>query len=131
MKKAYTTGAVIAAAQQGVASQPLVNIKISTEAGDTETLAVADTGAMVCVAGPGLMQELGLNKGKLATAGALKDVAGRNLNVLGSKLCKLSVGQESTYQTIHFIESASKCFISLETCRQSSLYMRVSQSSYK
>ena len=73
---------------------------------------------MVCVAGPGLIQELGLNKGKLATAGALKDVAGRHLNVLGEKLCKLSVGQESTWQTIHFIESASKCFISLETCKQ-------------
>ena len=62
-----------------------------------ETLTVADTGAMVCVAGPKLMNELGLNRGKLATAGKLRDVAGRILNVLGSKLCKLSVGQESTW----------------------------------
>ena len=119
MKKANTTGAVIAAAQQGVASQPLVNIKISADkAGDIETLAVADTGAMVCVAGPGLMQELGLSKAKLTAPSALKDVAGRSLNVLGAKLCKLSVGQESTYQTIHFIESANRYFISLETCKQ-------------
>ena len=64
------------------------------------------------------MQELGLSKAQLTAPSSLKDVAGRSLHVLGAKLCKLSVGQESTYQTIHFIESANRCFISLETCRQ-------------
>ena len=114
----WTTGAVIAAAS-GKSTQPIIKVRVlAGTAGSTETLAVADTGAMVCVAGPTLMRELGLNRNMLVKSGNLSDVAGRAIQVLGQYYRKITLGQEHTHQSIYFISSASKCFLSLDACKE-------------
>ena len=79
------------AAAAGV-TQPTVKVNIHAgTCGDTETFAVADTGAMVCVAGLKLMLALGLSKNKLTQCGQLKDVAGRPINAFGHFHCRIDL----------------------------------------
>ena len=51
--------------------------------GNTQVVAIPDTGAMVCVAGPSLMHALGIKKSILTKCDNLRDVAGRLIQVHG------------------------------------------------
>ena len=115
------TGAVIAAASCQM-EQPKITVDVSAGAvGSTRTVAIADTGAMVCVAGPSLMQALGLKRAMLTKCKPLRDVAGRIIEVHGSYHCRISVNNEHTYQAIYFVQTARACFISLTACKELNL----------
>ena len=62
--------------------QPTADVHTGST-GATQTLAVADTGVMVCEAGPKLFKELRLYKKILTKCGNLKDIADRYIEVWG------------------------------------------------
>ena len=66
-----------------VVGQLTISDQRTHHTGKTQTTAVADTGVMVCVAGPSLMQSLGLKKTRLTKCDNLRDVAGRIIYVHG------------------------------------------------
>ena len=115
--EAPTSGAVCAAGAH--LKQPTTTVEIHAgSTGATQTLAVADTGAMVCVAGPKLFKELGLNKRILSKCGNLKDVADRYIEVWGYYQCCIELNGHQSYQNIYFIPTAKGCFLSLEACKE-------------
>ena len=64
-KGKLVTGTVIATVSTQMA-QPAITVNISAgTARKTQITAIADKGAMVCIAGPSLLQALGLKKTKL------------------------------------------------------------------
>ena len=99
--------------------QPTTTVEVHAgSTGATQTLAVADTGAMVCVAGPKLFKELGLNKRILTKCGNLKGIADRYIEVWGYYQCRIQLNGHQSYQNIYFIPPAKRCFLSLEACKQ-------------
>ena len=117
-KGKLVTGAVIAAASSHV-TQPIITMDINAgSAGKTQVAAVADTGAMVCVAGSSLMQALGLRRARLTKCDNIRDVAGRTIEVYGRYHCQISLNGEHSYQSIYFVPSAKRCFLSLAACRE-------------
>ena len=64
------------------------------------------------------MHALGLKGSILTRYGNLRDVAGRVLEVEGYYQCMISINNRHTYQPIYFIKSATKCFLSLDACKE-------------
>ena len=117
-KGKLVTGAVVAATSNHV-TQPIVTVDINAGgAGKTKVAAVADTRAKVCVAGPRLMQALGLRRARLAKCDNIRDVAGRTIEVYGRYHCQISLNGEHSYQSIYFVPSAGRCFLSLAACKE-------------
>ena len=64
--------------------QPTTIVDVHTGSTDaTQTLAVAETGAIICIAGLKLFKDLRLNKRILTKCGNLKDIADRYIEVWG------------------------------------------------
>lgn len=116
---AVVTGAVTAAASQ-LSSHPRVEVKVTRGThgiGPTSVLAVADTGAMVCVAGAALMSKLQLCTDELRKCRDLRDVADMRVQCLGSATCHISSGDRSTQQNVYFVRSAKDLYLSLGACK--------------
>ena len=81
------SGAVTAAAAQ-ISRHPRLVVAVSQAQSSgpspTSVSAVADTGAMICVAGLTLLHDLGLHPRRLQTCKGLRDVADKQLQRLGS-----------------------------------------------
>ena len=118
MSEANPAASAVIIAAAAELPQPTVKVNIHAGTlGATETIAVPDTGAMVCVAGLNLMLALGLSKNKLTKCGKLKDVAGRPINAFGHFHCRIDLNGKQSYQRIYFIPEAKSCFLSLTTCK--------------
>ena len=117
-KGKLVTGAVIATASTQIA-QPRNTVDISARmASKTQITAVADKGAMVCIAGPRSVQALGLKKTKLTKCDNLRAVAGHIIYVHGYHHCKINLNGNHSYQLIYFIPSAKRGFLSLTACKE-------------
>ncbi|KAK8377955.1 hypothetical protein O3P69_018692 [Scylla paramamosain] len=81
------------------------------------TIAIADTGAQVCVAGPTLLRILGLSPRQLQERAGLRDLAGINLPTLGATTCHFSIPGRSTQRDVYFVKSVDKIYLSLDACK--------------
>ena len=86
--------------------------------GPASVLALADTGAMVCVAGTALMSKLQLRTDELRKCGDLRDVVDMRIQCLGSTTCHISSGDQSTKQEVYFVRSAKDLYLSLGACKR-------------
>ena len=105
---AVVTGAVTAAASQ-LSLHLRLEVKVAQGThgiSPASVLAVADTGAMVCVAGTALISKLQLRTDKLRKCGDLRDVADMRVQCLDSATCHISSGDRSTKQEVYFVRSA-------------------------
>ena len=113
------SGIVIAAA--GAAQrQPRIEVTVSHAQGDGTSVkiqAVPDTGAQVCVAGPDLLTALGVKPASLTRRGILRDVANLSLQPSGSFPCRVQYGSRATVQEVFVLQSATRCYLSLQACR--------------
>ncbi|KAK8405460.1 hypothetical protein O3P69_001794 [Scylla paramamosain] len=102
-----------------VASEPLLQVSVTLQAGGTETTvtAVADTGAQVCVAGPKLMSLLGLRPALLQRQAGIRDLARILLSSLGAAACHISLPSHTTVQDVHFVENVERLYLSCTTCK--------------
>ena len=74
-------------------------------------LAVADTGAECCVAGPKEMALLGLKVKDLdKPSSTIRHAGGGALRVLGSKKCTLRLGDRTADQKVHFVQGIERMF---------------------
>ncbi len=119
-----TSGAVLVA---GTAPCPHPTLHVSVTSGGRatcEVMAVADTGAQVCVGGRGLLTSLSLRPTQLKRRAGLRDIANMPLQLLGSAVCTISHGGRSSTQEICFVDSARHLFLSLSTCMELGLVPR-------
>ena len=81
-------------------------------------LAIADTGAECCVAGPKELAILGLRVRDLdKPSSTIRHAGGGALRVFGTKKCTLRLGDRSTDQNVHFIQGIERMFLSVKTCK--------------
>ena len=111
-----TSGAVIVAEARH-APQPVIDVTVGRMDTLTHTVAVADTGAQVCVAGPALLSSIKLRPALLQRRAGLRDVADLPLECMGSASCRISCGGASTDQEIYFMKTAKKLYLSLKACK--------------
>ena len=97
---------------------PTVEVVASHGSASSPVVAIADTGAQVCVAGPSLLSSLRMRPATLQRASGLRDVANLPLKCLGSAPCSIALGNHTTEQDIYFLQSAGSLFLSLEACRE-------------
>ena len=113
------TGAVTAAASH-LPLQPRLEVKVAKgthSIGPTSALAVADTGAMVCVAGTALMSKLRIRTGELRECRDLIDVADMRVQCIGYTTCHISSKDQSVRQKVYFVRSAKDLYLSLGGCK--------------
>ena len=115
-----SAGAITVAANIKSDPQPTLAVRISHKnlCQPIQIIAVADTGAQVCTASVQVMKQLGLTPTKLHRCSALRDVANRVIQPLGSFMCDITVGNNTVRHDIYFLESAKSCYLSLKTCKQ-------------
>ncbi|KAK8378436.1 hypothetical protein O3P69_011142 [Scylla paramamosain] len=75
------------------------------------------TRAQVCVAGPGLLATLGIETASLARRGKLRDLANVSLKSMGAFSCIMRHGNRTTTQDVFVVKTASRCYISLQACK--------------
>ncbi|XP_076036521.1 uncharacterized protein LOC143022265 [Oratosquilla oratoria] len=111
------SGIVIAAAGKAQ-SQPCIWVTVSDTRKETSARirVVPDTGAQVSVAGPGLLAALGDTK-SLVSRGSLRDVANVSLKPMGAVTCRMQHGSRFTTQEVFVVKTASRCYISLQACK--------------
>ena len=78
---------------------------------------VPETGAQLCVTRPELLATLGIRMASLKRGGSLRDVANVSLNPMGSFTCHMQYGDRSTTHEVFVIKTATRCYISLQACR--------------
>lgn len=113
------SGIVIAAAS-AAQRQPRIEVTVSHAQVDGTSVkiqAVPDTGAQVCVAGPDLLAALGVKPASLTRRGTLRDVANLSLQPSGSFPCRVQYGSKATVQEVFVMKSATRCYLSLQACR--------------
>ncbi|KAK3894919.1 hypothetical protein Pcinc_001367 [Petrolisthes cinctipes] len=111
---------IIIAATRNVERQPFIWVKVSignNERKSAKIQVVPDTGAQVCVAGPGLLAALNIIKTSLVNRGNMKDVANVSLKPIGSFTCCIQHGSRTTTQEIYILETATRCYVSLQACK--------------
>ena len=100
--------------------QPRLEVKVAKgthSIGPTSVLAVADTGAMVCVADTALMSKLRIRTCELRKCRDLRDVADMRVQCIGYTTCHISSGDRSTRQKVYFVHSAKDLYFSLGACK--------------
>ncbi|XP_076050210.1 uncharacterized protein LOC143030874 [Oratosquilla oratoria] len=112
------SGIVIAAAGKAQ-SQPCIWVTVSDTRKETSARirVIPDTGAQVCVAGPGLLAALGVDTTSLVSRGSLRDVANVSLKPMGAVTCRMQHGSRFTTQEVFVVKTASRCYISLQACK--------------
>lgn len=106
-------------AATGNQPQLWVNVSHAREGARQASLQVVpDTGAQVCIAGPSLLAALNIKPATLKRRAGLRDVANVVLKPMDSTTCHIEYSGRRTTQEVFFIETASRCNISLETCRE-------------
>ena len=127
-KKKYQGGknslATVRVSGTGAGNLPKVKVYIGrVSAGNrprkgSEVMAVADTGAEVCVAGSQHLSLLGLSIAQLQKPKVrLVDIVGKVVPVWGMAPCVIKIGQVKSEQTVYFVKSASCVFLSLNACK--------------
>lgn len=114
-----SSGAVSYVGEVRRGPQPLVAVLASLP-GRKEghpVMAVADTGAQVCVAGPSLLAKLGIKEAGLIRKGGLRDVADLPLTCLGTVECCFALDGRSTRQDVFVVKTARNVFLSLAACK--------------
>ena len=98
--------------------QPLLQVKVSHDTGEVarSVMAVADTGAQVCVAGPDLMASLGLQPAMLRRRAGLRDLAKIQLPCLGTAQCHIALPDRSTMREVYFVKSVERLYLSKAAC---------------
>lgn len=96
---------IVIAATGNVESQSYIWVTISDENNkkSARIQVVPDTGAQVCVAGPGLLAALGITRASLMKRGKLRDVANISLKPMGSFTCCMQYGSRTTTQEFFII----------------------------
>lgn len=120
------SGAVAIAATH-VSVQPTLEISVAHAGGEgglSLVVAVADTGAQVCVAGPSVMSALNIQPTQLKRQAGLRDVANIHLKCMGSAPCIVKGGGRSTLQEVYFVHSAKNFYLSLDACKDLGLVHR-------
>ena len=117
-KTTTVSGAVVCAAA-GLTRHPTLQVKVTCPAGATSACvtAVADTGAMVCVAGPGLLQALQVPRNALQPVSGLRDVADKHLRCMGATVCSFGAGGKATSQPVYIVNSAKILYLSFDVCK--------------
>ena len=102
-----------------VSPEPLLQVSVTPQLGGTElaVIAVADTGAQVCVAGPNLMSSLGLRPALLQRRAGIRDLAKIPLSSLGAATCRISLPGLTTVQDVHFVKNVERLYLSCATCK--------------
>ena len=98
---------------------PKLEVEVSAEGTErwSPAVAVADTGAEVCVAGPQHLRLLGLREGQLLEVDVgLLDIAEVRVKVMGFAWCVFRIGKVATRQRVYFVKSSKMLFLSLNTC---------------
>lgn len=116
---AEASGIVIAAAGKAQ-GQPCIWVTINDtrkEGASARIQVVPDTGAQVCVAGPGLLATLGIKTTSLERRSNLRDVANLSLKTIGAFPCLIRHGNRATTQDVFVLKTASRCYISLQACK--------------
>ena len=111
---------IVTAATGKAQSQPCIWVSVSDarkERTSARIQVVPDTGAQVCVAGPGLLATLGIKETSLVRRGSLRDVANVCLKPMGAFTCHIQHGSRSTTQEVFVMKTASRCYISLQACK--------------
>ncbi|KAG0725268.1 hypothetical protein GWK47_038944 [Chionoecetes opilio] len=104
-----TSGGVTVGGSGGLSASLRVGVSCSDSPGALEVLAVADTGAQVCVAECHLTDALGLSPKTLQRPTAnISRLAGARINVLGSKTCGFTLGHVSAKAVLHFADGVCK-----------------------
>ena len=99
--------------------QPQVEVLVNSgENKARSVIAIADTGAQVCVAGPRLLARLGLGAAALSQRGNLRDLAHRQLPCLGAISCQIQLAGRTTEQVVYIVREVKALFLSLRTCRE-------------
>lgn len=114
-----SSGAVSYVGEVRRGPQPLVAV-VASLSGRQEgrpVMAVADTGAQVCVAGPALLAKLGVKERGLLRKGGLRDVADLPLACLGTFECCFALDGRSTRQEVFVVKTARNLFLSLTACK--------------
>ena len=84
----------------------------------SQALAIADTGAEVCVAGRQHLRSMNLSEGQLRRVNVgLVDIAGFKVKALGWAMCEIKLGDSMSRQPVYFIPTSPVVFMSLDTCR--------------
>ena len=102
-----------------VLPEPILQVSVTPQLGGAETavMAVADTGAQVCVAGPNLMSSLGLRPALLQRRAGIRDLAKIPLSSLGAATCRISLPGHTTVQDVHFVKNVERLYLSCTTCK--------------
>ncbi|KAK3882766.1 hypothetical protein Pcinc_012875 [Petrolisthes cinctipes] len=96
--------------------QPTLQVTVTSDRRKRVTctvMAVADTGAQVCVGGKELLTALSLQPVQLKHRAGLRDVADMPLQLLGSAVCTITHGGHSIRQEVCFVSSARHLYLSL------------------
>ncbi|ROT84068.1 hypothetical protein C7M84_022732 [Penaeus vannamei] len=110
---AVTSSAVTVGVWTHLASLPVIVVCGNLRA-RCSTMAVADTGAQVSMAGRTLLNNLGILQHQLQPAPvAVNHVAGGGVRLLGSLICQLVVGPVTTNERIFFANGVERLYLSL------------------
>ena len=114
-----TVSGAVVAATAGFSHHPTLQVTVARQnsTSSRSVTAVADTGAMVCVAGPALLNTLGVSHSHLRPVGDLRDVADKRLRCMGSVVCSISTNGASTTQPIYFVQTAKTLYLSFDACK--------------
>lgn len=117
-KPTVVSGAVVAAVK-GLSRHPTLQVTVTCRRGASpaSVAAVVDTGAMVCVAGPGLLHALKVPRCQLQPVGGLRDVADKPLKCMGAAMCTFSACGTTATQPIYFLSSAKTLYLSYDACK--------------
>jgi len=114
---AVTSSAVTVGSVDTLASLPVIVVCGNLRA-RCSTMAVADTGAQVSMAGRTLLNNLGILQHQLQPAPvAVNHVAGGGVRLLGSLICQLVVGPVTTNERIFFANGVERLYLSLGACK--------------
>ena len=105
----------------GASNLPKVRIEmcVASKGKWYEAMAVADTGAEVCVAGTQHLRLWGLNKKQLRKPKVrLVDIVGKAVPVWGVAVCGIRIGSVECQQKVYFAKSSSCVFLSLDSCKE-------------
>ena len=82
-----------------------------------QALAIADTGAEVCVAGLQHLRSLGLSEGRLRESNIdLVDIVDVKFKALGWAVCEVRLNGLVSRQSVYFVKKSSCLFLSLSAC---------------
>ncbi|XP_066965683.1 uncharacterized protein [Macrobrachium rosenbergii] len=102
-----------------------IDIRIPSSRKWGQAMAVADTGAEVCVAGTQHLRLWGLSKGQLEKPKVkLVDIVGKAVPVWGVTRCCIKIGSVKCEQMVYFAKSSSCVFLSLDSCKELCLVPR-------